>query len=104
MTFSDFTHWQFIVAGKERSVRVSSRFSSSSVDGFLAACVSGLGLAQLSEWDVRDELQTGRLVKVPIEDAIPRELAIWAVFPSRRQILPKIRVFIDKLQRSLAST
>ncbi|RUM99501.1 LysR family transcriptional regulator [Pseudaminobacter arsenicus] len=101
LTFSNFTHWQFLVDGKERSVRVSSRFSSSGVDGFLAACVSGLGLAQLSAWDVKDELESGRLIPVPIEGASPRDLAIWAVFPSRSQVLPKLRVFLDKFQTAL---
>lgn len=101
LTFSSFTHWQFFVDGKERSVRVSGRFSSSSVDGFLAACVAGLGLAQLSAWDAHDEVAAGRLVSVPIAGASPRDLAIWAVFPSRRQVLPKLRVFLDKFQKSL---
>lgn len=101
LTFSNFTHWQFLVDGKERSVRVKSRFSSSSVDGFLSACVSGLGLAQLSAWDVKDEVENGSLVPIPIEGASPRDLAIWAVFPSRRQVLPKLRVFLDKFHKSL---
>ncbi|RIV78610.1 LysR family transcriptional regulator [Pelagerythrobacter aerophilus] len=102
LTFTNFTHWQFVVDGKERSVPVSGRFSSSSVDGFLSACVSGFGLAQLSAWDAEDEVANGRLVPVPIEDASPRDLAIWAVFPSRRQVLPKLRVFLERFQKSLA--
>lgn len=101
LTFSNFTHWHFIVNGEERSVRVDGRFSSSGVDGFLSACVSGLGLAQLSSWDVKEELESGQLVVVPLEGAAPRDLAIWAVYPSRRQVLPKLRVFLDKLQKSL---
>lgn len=102
LTFTNFTHWQFVVDGKERSVPVSGRFSSSSVDGFLSACVSGFGLAQLSAWDAEDEVANGRLVPVPIDDASPRDLAIWAVFPSRRQVLPKLRVFLDRFQKSFA--
>lgn len=102
LTWTNFTHWQFVVDGKERSVPVSGRFSSSSVDGFLLACVSGFGLAQLSAWDAQDEVSNGRLIPVPIEGASPRDLAIWAVFPSRRQVLPKLRVFLDNFQKSLA--
>lgn len=101
LTWTNFTHWQFVVGGKERSVPVSGRFSSSSVDGFLSACVSGLGLAQLSAWDAQDEVAKGRLVPVPLADASPRDLAIWAVFPSRRQVLPKLRIFLDRFQESL---
>jgi DNA-binding transcriptional LysR family regulator len=73
-------------------VRVHSRFSSSGVDGFLAACVAGLGLAQLSAWDIKDELEAGKLVHVPLDGVSPRDLAIWAVYPSKRQVLPKLRV------------
>lgn len=101
LTFTDFTHWQFIVDGKERSVPVSGRFSSSCVDGFLSACVSGFGLTQLSAWDAQDEVADGRIAPVPIGGASPRDLAIWAVFPSRRQVLPKLRVFLDRFQKSL---
>ncbi|MEH6664755.1 MAG: LysR family transcriptional regulator [Brevundimonas sp.] len=102
LTWTTFTHWQFLVDGKERQVRVSGRFSSTSVDGFLSACVAGLGLAQLSTWDAMDEVARGGLVPVPIEGAAPRDLAIWAVFPSRRQVLPKLRVFLDRFRASLA--
>ncbi|QJR81074.1 LysR family transcriptional regulator [Alteromonas pelagimontana] len=102
LTFSNFTHWQFIVNGEEKSVRVGGRFASSSVDGFLSACLSGLGLAQLSSWDVKEDLENGRLVVVPLEGAVPRDLAIWAVYPSRRQVLPKLRVFLEKFQKSLS--
>lgn len=101
LTWTNFTHWQFLVDGKERSVPVSGRFTASNVDGFLSACVSGFGLAQLSAWDAQDEVANGRLVPVPIEGASPRDLAIWAVFPSRRQVLPKLRVFLDRFQASL---
>ncbi|WEK02950.1 MAG: LysR family transcriptional regulator [Candidatus Devosia phytovorans] len=102
LTFPNFTHWEFLADGKERTVRVDGRFSSSGVDGFLAACVAGLGLAQLSAWDVRDELESGDLVLVDIAGTTPRDLAIWGVYPSRRKVLPKIRVFLDRLQESLA--
>lgn len=101
LTWTNVTHWQFVIDGKERSVRVSGRFSASSVDGFLSACVAGLGLAQLSAWDAQDDVAEGRLVPVPIAGASPRDLAIWAVFPSRRQVLPKLRVFLDRFQASL---
>lgn len=101
LTFSNFTHWQFLVDGQERSVRVHGRFSSSGVDGFLAACVAGLGLAQLSAWDIKDELEAGKLVHVPLDGASPRDLAIWAVYPSKRQVLPKLRVFLDRLAEGL---
>ncbi|WP_406675784.1 LysR substrate-binding domain-containing protein [Roseitranquillus sediminis] len=76
LTWTNSTHWQFVIDGMERSVPVSGRFSSSSVDGFLSACVCGRGLAQLSAWDAQDEVTSGRLVPMPILGAAPRDLAI----------------------------
>ncbi|MBM0104898.1 LysR family transcriptional regulator [Steroidobacter sp. S1-65] len=101
LAFSETTHWHFQVDGEERSVRIASRFTSSGVDGFLGACVSGVGIARLSCWDVRDELQSGALVRIDLERTIPQDLSVWAVYPTRRQILPKLQVFLAKLQASL---
>jgi DNA-binding transcriptional LysR family regulator len=66
------------------------------------ACVGGLGLALLSKWNVLDELRSGTLVEVRLEAAMPQEFAIWAVYPSARLVPPKVRVFIDVLERALA--
>jgi DNA-binding transcriptional LysR family regulator len=38
-----------------------------------------------------------------LKDATPRELSIWAVFPTARHVLPKLRVFIDRLQAVITS-
>jgi DNA-binding transcriptional LysR family regulator len=101
LAFSDATHWHFQVDGKEHSVRITSRFTSSSVDGFLGACVSGQGLARLSWWDVRDEVNSGALVRIDLQQTQPQELSVWAVYPTRRQVLPKLHVFLNKLQNHL---
>lgn len=102
LTFSETTHWIFRDGPSERTIRPSGRFSSSGVDGFLAACIAGLGLTRLSAWDARDELLSGRLVRIDLEDAQPQSLSVWAVYPTRRHVLPKLRVFLDALQAELA--
>lgn len=101
LAFSDTTHWHFIVDGAERSVRIGSRFTSSGVDGFLGACVSGVGIARLSWWDVRDEVRSGALVRIDLPGVKPQELSVWAVYPTRRQVLPKLNIFLAALKQSL---
>lgn len=101
LTFSDTTHWIFQVGGVEQSVRINCRFTSSGVDGFLGACINGLGLARLSAWDVRDEVRLGALVRVDLKDASPQNLSVWAVYPTRRYVLPKLHIFLNQLQASL---
>ncbi len=94
--------WAFVVGERRRQVRVGGRFSASSMDALSEACVGGAGLALFSRWNVRDELRDGRLVEVPLADARPEALAIWAVYPTARQILPKLRAFVAALEASLA--
>jgi DNA-binding transcriptional LysR family regulator len=66
------------------------------------ACAGGIGLTVLSAWDVRADVAEGRLVQLELADATTRHLSIWAVFPTARQVLPKLRVFIERLQHALA--
>jgi DNA-binding transcriptional LysR family regulator len=96
------THWPFVAGRVARSVAVAGRFSASSVESLHAACCAGLGLALLSDWVVAHDLAAGRLQPVPLADATPEPLAIWAVYPSRRLLPPKVGVFIEALQRQLA--
>lgn len=101
LTLSGANHWPFRVAGRERSIRVTGRFSASNIEGVRGACLGGAGLALLSAWDVRDEVADGRLVAIPLADAVPQDLAIWALFPTTRQILPRLHAFLDRLQQVL---
>ena len=101
ITFSGVSHWPFQVGAKERMIRVEGRCSSNSIEGAHEACVGGAGLTVLSDWDIRPEIDAGRLVAIQLDDATPRELSIWAVFPTARQVLPKVRVFVDHLSAAL---
>ncbi|WP_028749523.1 LysR family transcriptional regulator [Rhizobium mesoamericanum] len=95
------THWTFLRDGVETHVRVAPRFSSSSIAGCQAACVAGCGIALLSEWAIGDDLQTGRLQRVVLEDCAPEEIGIWAVYPTTRNVLPKVRVFVSAVRSAL---
>ncbi|WP_429268637.1 LysR family transcriptional regulator [Paraburkholderia sp. EB58] len=95
-------HWQFNVNGEERAIRVSGRVTTSSIDGVADACVAGAGLAVLSTWHADADIASGKLVQIDLKDATPKELEIWAVYPTRRQVLPKVRVFVEAMRERLA--
>ena len=96
------THWTFIAHGKEKQVRLSTRFYASTAEGCHAACRAGAGIALLAHWNVADELHGGRLVPIELEDAAPESFTIWAVYPSTRLLPQKVRVFIAELRHALA--
>lgn len=98
------THWTFIVNGEERHVRLNSRFTSSAIEGCHATSLAGGGIALLSWWNVADDVREGRLKQITLQSAEPETLAIWAVYPTTRMLLPKVRAFIAELEARLSRT
>ncbi|MCX7174198.1 MAG: LysR family transcriptional regulator [Proteobacteria bacterium] len=65
--------------------------------------VAGRGLAWRSLWEVEEDLRKGRLVSVLDGSAAP-PIGIYAVFPQRRQLPLRVRLFIDLLKHTYGRT
>ena len=65
-----------------------------------AAALAGLGIAKLPESVVREDLKSGALQRVLPDWNAPQGI-VHLVFPSRRGLLPAVRVFIDFLAERL---
>lgn len=91
-------HWDFEQGVRQR---VAGRFTSNSVEALTQACRDGLGIAHLARWNVADDLAAGRLEELPLVDAVPQPLGIWSVFPSARQVPPRVRAFVAALETAL---
>jgi DNA-binding transcriptional LysR family regulator len=63
--------------------------------------VQGLGIVQLTRWDVLQELNEGSLVEIILADVRPQALSIWAVLPTTRYLPLRVTTFIDTLKASL---
>lgn len=61
-----------------------------------AAC-AGLGIALMATWCAADELRSGALVPVLDEYPLLSTQTLWALYPSSRELAPKVRVFMDWL-------
>jgi DNA-binding transcriptional LysR family regulator len=90
------TPWRLKGPDGEVSFVVSGRFNANSGAALRQAAVAGLGLAQVFEYHVRDELVRGALVPVLTEHE-PEPRPISALFARDRHALPKVRVFLDFL-------
>lgn len=97
------SHWVFSQDGKTVRRRVSGKFTGSSIEALHQVCLGGLGIANLSSWDVKEAVESGRLHHIMLEDAEPEPLAIWAVYPTARLVPAKVRIFIEALDRVLNS-
>ena len=61
-----------------------------------AAC-AGLGIALMASWCAADELRSGELVPVLADYPLVSTQTLWALYPSSRELAPKVRVLIDWL-------
>lgn len=95
------THWTFEAAGRERQVRVHGRFTANSIEALHQGALGGAGITLESRWNVAGDVAAGRLVEITLDDAVPQLWSIWAVYPSARLVLPKLRMFVEALETAI---
>nr|WP_240769170.1 LysR family transcriptional regulator [Paracoccus liaowanqingii] len=61
-----------------------------------AAC-AGLGIALMATWCATDELRSGSLVPALPDYPLVSTQTLWSLYPSSRELAPKVRVFVDWL-------
>jgi DNA-binding transcriptional LysR family regulator len=77
--------------------RPSSILLTNSSEVVREGVISGLGIGLRSTWDISEELTSGALKSILPDHAGSSRVAIWAIYPSRRLVAPKVRAFIDHL-------
>ena len=89
--------WSFSKDGAESAVRVSGPLRSNNGELLCRAAVEGLGLIRASELEVLCELRSGKLVQVLADFEVATNAALWALYPSAKHVLPRMRALLDFL-------
>ena len=91
------SNWPFVSeTGETTSVSVTGRIEVNSPMAARAAAVAGLGWAILPDFIAAPDIAAGRLVTA-LDERIPKGGGIFAVYPHRRYLPAKVRVFVDFL-------
>jgi DNA-binding transcriptional LysR family regulator len=92
--------WRLLdVQGRVHEVRVAGPLHANSGDLSIAAAVAGLGIVFEPDFMLQPALEAGRLVRVlPAYQSSPGD--IWAVYPGRRHLSAKVRLFVEHVARS----
>lgn len=85
--------------GEHVTIKVSGRLECNDGAVLHEWALAGEGLAWRSLWEVGDDLRAGRLVTV-LDHLATAPMGIYAVFPQRRQLPLRVRLFIDTLKNS----
>jgi DNA-binding transcriptional LysR family regulator len=75
--------------------------SVNGADSFVAAARLGLGLIQAPRYHLESDLAAGRLVTV-LDDFPPTPTPVSLLYPQRRQLSPRVRVFIEWVSQVFA--
>jgi DNA-binding transcriptional LysR family regulator len=89
--------WSFVNGNEAVDVIVSGPFIANDMPTMLGAAVEGLGLAQVPEPIAAGAVKAGKLVRV-LEPFAPMAPGVFLYYPSRHQMLPKLRAFIDHVK------
>ena len=97
-TVQNDSRWHFHGAnGEDLTVQLRGPLRSNNKSALLTAACAGLGIAALPTYVVQDSIESGALVALVPDWALPRQ-EIHAVFPSPRLVPAKVRGFVDWLQ------
>jgi DNA-binding transcriptional LysR family regulator len=83
-----------------RALRVDAAITCYAGDLMRELAVAGHGIAFKAAWDIAADVAAGRLVPVLPEVTLP-EAHVYAIYPSRRYLPARIRLFVDHLQQEL---
>ena len=89
--------WDFQQAGKPVLFKPPGRFVCNDGAVLHEWALAGMGLAWRSVWEVGEDLRWGRLVSV-LDTFATAPVGIHAVFPQRRHLPLRVRLFIDLLR------
>ncbi|MCP3710834.1 LysR family transcriptional regulator [Paraburkholderia sp. CNPSo 3274] len=94
--------WSFNDSDQAIEIAVSGPLIASDFPTVLGAAIEGLGLAQVPEPLAAVGLRSGELIEVLDAYAQVRP-GVFLCYPGRRQIMPKLRAFIDHMKSRTAS-
>ena len=97
LVLNDRSQWPFSRNGVESTVRVSGPLKSNNSELLCLAALDGKGLIRASELEILPELTSGQLVEVLADHQSAGKVAVWALYPSVKHMLPRMRVLLDFL-------
>jgi DNA-binding transcriptional LysR family regulator len=95
--------WSFIKGNKPVEAIVSGPFIANDYPSILGAAAADMGLAQVPEPITASLVKAGKLVRV-LEPFAPMVPGVFLYYPSRHQMMPKLRAFIDHVKSRPGAT
>lgn len=93
--------WRFLLNGTMQEIAVSGSFSSDNGYVLRTMALTGLGIIYVLRFQVESDLRTNRLRSLFQHEMLPSR-AVQAVFTHRRNLSPRVQVFLEFLTDQVA--
>lgn len=93
--------WEFIRESEKVSIKVMGQVALNDSNAYLAASLTGIGIAQLPSCIVRSYMQSGQLEPL-LEDWCVDPLPLHVMYPQNRHLSAKVRAFVEWVAELLA--
>jgi DNA-binding transcriptional LysR family regulator len=89
-----YDDWPFTVHGERQYLHVRGRLTTNSGEVLHQWILAGRGIGMKMLWDIEADLEAGRLVECLAAYACD-DVELYATYPTRAYLAPRVRVFID---------
>lgn len=92
--------WEYEENGEWKELPMRGQVTVNNAEAYVAAAIAGLGLIQTPRSSLEEDLRAGRLVEV-LPRLRARPMPVSILYPHRRQLSRRVRVFMDWLEQLL---
>jgi len=92
--FSGGSEWTLLGESEPVKVKISGNYQVNNSEALQQAVLAGLGIAKIPTFIVGKDIAAGKLVPLLTDYDLPLQ-TLYAVFPERRYLPTKVRVFLD---------
>jgi DNA-binding transcriptional LysR family regulator len=86
--------------GEQFDIAIRPRFQTNNLAVARIAALAGVGMARLPRPLCKDDILSGRLVRV-LSNYAPESMGIYVVYPTRKSLTPAGRLFLEEVEAAL---
>lgn len=94
-------YWRVSENGRDKHIKIAGRLVCNSGWSLVDSAKKGLGIIQLPDYYIKNDIQTGQLVPI-LTACQPKPEGVWGVYPPRQFVATNVRVLLDYLVAGLA--
>ena len=94
------SYWRVNENEREKHIKIAGRLHCNSGWALVDGAKKGLGIVQLPDYYIDNELNSGELVPI-LTSYQPKQEGVWGVYPPRQFVATNVRVLLDYLVAGL---